>query len=240
MRINNPVFLLLLSLGIAFSACKKNSMSSTLRVLVSPSGQHQSISANLNPQTGYFNFNPQQLMADGGNPFQSYKWSIVQGSGAPVSLSLSQYGVVNWNGGNSAGTLTPGTHTFKVEVSDGSSTKTGDIDFIVTNDQYNPLALFQQLGTPFTLVEAASGKSYGASLYALGGTPPYRWQLDSSYPGSADLSAAGLVLDADAGIVRSAKCNTSASGKTIKFKVVLTDSKGDIAGGASTYTIQVK
>jgi hypothetical protein len=88
-------------------------------------------------------------------------------------------------------------------------------------------------------MDGTANKAYGASLYAMGGTPPFSWKLDASYAGSVDLTNAGLSIDGTGGIVRGTITN-SAAGKTIKFKVVATDKTGTVAAFSPVYTIVIK
>jgi hypothetical protein len=235
---------LFLAASMLGAACKKSDNSSAsnagseLRVLTSATGQNQTISANID-NSGYVNFNPQQLMADGGSPLHSYTWSLESSPTPPSGVSITSLTGVVTRPGNSGTGLSVGKKTFKVKVSDGSSTATGSVDLVITGYTPGPLAVLQQLGSPFALVEGVANKPYGASLYVTGGTPPYSWSLDASYAGSADLTAAGLLVDASAGIVRGTIMN-SASGKTIRFKVIVTDNAGETAIGSNVYTIKVK
>ena len=236
--------LVLLSLGsvLLAASCSKSSSSSSsggssLRVVNSPSGQHQTITANID-NTGYTNFNAQTILADGGSPLHTYTWSLDLSSSPPSGVTIEPLtGVINRAGTSSTG-LSAGTTTFKVIVSDGTSTAKGSIDLYVSTYTPGPAADFQQLSSAFTLVSGTANKPYGASLFAMGGTPPYHWALDASYAGSADLTGAGLTVDATGGIVRGTIQN-SAAGKTIKFKVVATDAGGNIAVYSPVYTIQI-
>lgn len=228
---------------ISMSSCKKddgnddNIGGSSLRILTSPSGQNQSISANID-NTGYTNFNPQTILADGGAPLHNYTWSLDLSSNPPAGITIAPLtGVINRAGHSSTG-LSVGTTTFKVTVSDGSSTYTESIDLIVTGYTPGPLAVLQQLSSPFQLVDGKANKPYGASLWVTGGTPPYSWSLDNTYPGSVDLTNAGLTVDASAGIVRGTPLN-SAAGSTINFKIIVTDSAGDVAIFSPVYSIQI-
>lgn len=225
-----------------FGSCTKKESSSptcTLRILKSPTGQRQSITANID-NNGYTDVAAQTLLADGGTPLRNYDWSV-EASPTPPSgyIFWPQSGIIDrTSGGTSANGLTVGTKTFKVKVSDGSCSVTESVDIIVTGYTPGPSAIFQQLSSPFTLVNADANKAYGASLFAMGGTPPYSWSLDATYAGSADLLTAGLSIDAAGGIVRGTVLN-SAAGKTIKFKVKVTDATNAVAVYSPVYTINV-
>lgn len=141
--------------------------------------------------------------------------------------------------GTSSTGLSVGTTSFKVTVSDGSATRTEFVTLNVTGYTPGPAAILQQLSGNFQLVDGEANKPYGASLWVTGGTPPYKWHLDSSYAGSADLTAAGLTVEGNSGIATGTILN-SAAGKTINFKVIVTDSNNDVAAFSPVYTIKVK
>ena len=46
------------------------------------------------------------------------------------------------------------------------------------------------------LPDAAAGQRYGASLFVLGGTPPYYWTEDLTYAGRTDLSSVPIAVSA--------------------------------------------
>lgn len=226
---------MILGIMIFMFSCKKGTSdsSTSLRILKS-----QVISANID-NAGYTNFNAQTILADGGNPFNNYSWSLDLSSNPPSGVTIAN-GVINRIGTSSTG-LHVGTTTFKVIVNDGSISKTETIDLRITNYTPGPAAVFQQWPTSgFQLKDAEANKAYGASLFAMGGTPPYSWKLDNSYPGNADLTAAGLTIYATSGIVSGTPAN-SASGKTINFKVIVTDKNGagQVAVYSPVYTIKV-
>lgn len=86
----------------------KSNASSTLRVLKSPTGQHQTITADISG-SGELNFNPQTLLADGGSLLHNYTWSILGGTGAPVGVTIEPLtGVINHVSKSSVG-LSEGT-----------------------------------------------------------------------------------------------------------------------------------
>ena len=239
-KLINRVLVLLCVVTVLFSCTKDegSSPSSSLRILKSPMGQNQTISANID-ENGYTNFNAQTILADGGNPLSRYTWSLDLSSNPPAGITITN-GVINRLGNDATG-LKVGKTTFKVTVSDGDATRTEAIDLLVTNYTPGPAAILQQLSSGFTLKDAEANKPYAASLFAMGGTPPYSWSLDQSYAGSADLTMAGLVVDETGGIVRSTSFN-SVSGQVIKFKVIVKDKggSGDVAVYSPVYIINVK
>lgn len=198
--------------------------------------------------TVHYKVTPQTLMAYGGSPLSHYTWSKPTGGRfPPLGTIVDMNGVFRGTGG----ALAEGTYTFDVEVTDGSRTTTAA--FTVTVERYvkqpgpipdpgPPTAVFQQaLGMPtIPLVDGIAGKPYAASLYVVGGEPPYSWFVDPTYQSNFALS--GLTIDMAGGIVRGT-IDSSMSGKTIQFMVVVRDNTGDIAITEITrpvYTINVK
>ena len=235
----NKLLLPALLVGLTFNfSCKKDSSTaSNLKIVTSSAGQNQTITANID-NTGYTNFNVQTIMAEGGSPLHTYTWSLDASSNPPAGITIGPLtGVVNRTSTSSTG-LSAGTTTFRVKVSDGTSTVTGSVDLLVTSYTPGPAADFQQLSSAFSLKDGDANKAYGASLFAMGGVPPYSWTHDESYAGSVDLTNAGLTVDATAGIVRGTILN-SASGTTIHFSVNVTDYTGTGAVYHPVYTIKV-
>jgi len=235
---------ILFSLAMLLLSCEKdsgtdtNNVASTLRILKSPQGQYQTLSANID-ENGYTNFNAQTILADGGSPLHNYTWSLDMSSNPPSGITIEPLtGVINRSGTSSTG-LSVGTTSFKIKVSDGSATRTEFVTLEVTGYTPGPAAILQQLPVNFQLVDGEANKPYGASLFATGGTPPYKWELDNSYAGSVDLTAAGLTVEANGGIISGTIMN-SAAGKTIQFKVKVSDKNNDIAFFSPVYTIIVK
>jgi hypothetical protein len=197
----------------------------------------QVISANID-NAGYTNFNAQTVMADGGSPLRNYTWSIELSPVPPSGVTIeSLTGVINRAGTSSTG-LTAGRKAFNVKVSDGSSTATGSITLNITSYTPGPAAVFQQLAVALQLKGGEANKAYGASLFAMGGTPPFSWKLDQTYAGSVDITTSGLSIDGTGGIVKGTILN-SAAGKTIKFRVTVTDKNGTVAAFNPVYTIIV-
>jgi hypothetical protein len=215
----------------------------TLRILPG-----HNLGACIDTYTGESYVPPQTLMAAGGSPFAGYTWSIASQSSYPIGTTVwSQSGVFVSNGGALAG---PGQYTFTMEVSDGTSTATGSVTLVVTTASSAPSdgipmpgcpwALLQQYPSEsFALDDAIANKPYGASLFVMGGTPPYSWSEDASYSGRGDSDLSGLTIDQSSGIVRGTPFD-SASGKTLKFRVIVKDSAGYTAYSGPVYTITVK
>ena len=204
------------------------------------------LSACIDTYTGTSRVVPQTLMAAGGSPFAGYTWSKPALSSFPMGTTVVPLtGVFVGTGGS----LIAGKHTFTVEVYDGTSTATGSVTLYVTTASSAPsdgvpgvgcpTAILQQYpSVSFALDDAHANKPYGASLFAMGGTPPYSWSEDITYSALSDLTAAGLTLDAAKGIVRGTPFNSS-SGKTLKFRVIVRDNAGDTSSGP-VYTITVQ
>lgn len=197
----------------------------------------QTISANID-SSGYTNFNAQTVLADGGSPLRNYEWSLDLASNPPSGIAIGPLtGVISRAGTSSVG-LSVGTTSFRVKVSDGNVTRTGTVTLQVTGATPGMEAVLQQLPVDFQLKDGEANKAYGASLFVMGGTPPYSWRLDASYAGSADLTMAGLTVDGVSGMVRGTIVN-SAAGRTIRFRVLVTDNAGDTAVYSPVYTIKV-
>ncbi len=231
-----PIVMVALMIGVSCTKTSNNS-NCNLSIVKSPSGQNQSITANID-NAGYTNINPQTLLAEGGTPLHNYTWSVEASPTPPSGFVFWTLTGVITRTGTTANGLSVGTRTFKVKVSDGTCTDVESIELIVTGYTPGLSAIFQQLSSGFTLKSGDVNKAYGASLFVMGGTPPYTWALDDSYAGSAAFTSAGLTVDASGGIVRASTLN-STSGSIIKFKVIVTDNAGETAVYSPVYTINV-
>lgn len=197
----------------------------------------QTISANID-DSGFVNFNAQTVMADGGSPLRNYEWSLDLSTNPPAGIAISPLtGVITRTGTSSAG-LSVGTTTFGLKVSDGNVTRSGTVTLQVTGYTPGMEAVLSQLPVDFQLRDGEANKAYGASLFVMGGTPPYSWRVDASYAGAEDLAMAGLSVDPVSGMVRGTIAN-SAAGKTIRFRVLVTDNAGDTAVYSPVYTIKI-
>lgn len=215
------------------SSCEKESNPKrNLRIL-----PDQVITANID-NNGYLNFNAQTMLADGGNPLNNYTWSIETNPVAPSGVTIEPLtGVINKIGSSSTG-LTVGDRTFKLKVSDGSSTATETVTLRITGYTLGMAAVFQQFQGDFFLKEGYVNKPYGASLYAMGGTPPYSWRLDDTFSESENFTASGLSIGATSGIVYGTIMDSEAN-DYILFKVIVTDATGTVAYYNTIYAIQV-
>jgi hypothetical protein len=168
---------------------------------------------------------PQTLLAVGGDPHNGYSWSC---SRYPAGTTVTAgTGVFTSTGGS----LVKGRQKFTMTVSDGTSTASAEFTFSVVKLWPAWEILLQQMNVAaFDLGEATAGKPFGASLFAMGGTPPYTWSEDLSYTGRSDFDASGLVIDANDGVVRGTPLS-SASGKILRFAVMVRDAEGEVAGG---------
>ena len=188
--------------------------------------------------------NAQTLLAEGGAPLNGYSWTLASGSTYPAGTTVDALtGVFKPTGG--AVTHTAGT--FKVHVTAGSNNGTSGSYTVKVMDYGTgpvPSAILQQWPTDvdpsaLELIDAEPGKGYGASLFVLGGTPPYYWREDSSYSAGTDLSTVGLSIGYTNGVV-SGTPPSSASGKTVRFRVVVRDATGDVAAYQPVYTINIQ
>jgi len=188
---------------------------------------------------------PITLLAEGGAPHGGYTWSLASGSQYPSGTTVDPLtGVFHATGGPVALQAT----SFKMTATAGSNSATSK-SYVIKVMNYGsgpvPTAILQQwdpYGTDpsaFELAAAKAGKGYGASLFVLGGKPPYHWAEDLTYVGRADLSSVGLTLSPTTGVVWGEPFS-SASGKTVRFRVIVTDSDGDTAVYQPVYTIHVE
>lgn len=233
------VILLIALAGCGGTSTDDGGAVSSLRVL---SGQ---VLAAQELQDGSVRVTPEPLLAAGGAPFSGYTWTIASGSAFPPGTSVAALtGVFNGSGNGLVGGR---NYTFNVQVSDGTRTATGTITLQVADlapGEIPPLAVLQQpMGVPvINLPAARANQPYGASLQVLGGDPPYTWLEDTTYAGRGDFQLSGLTIDMARGIVRGTPMN-SASGKTLRFKLVVRDSTGATAatdGIGPTYQIVVQ
>jgi hypothetical protein len=181
------------------------------------------------------------LIAWGGAPLSGYTWTLASLSAFPAGTTVDPLtGIFHSNGG----TLVPGTHMFRMVVSDGSRTASCEFAFtvdVIQPDGPFPDILFQQGDFSMTLPDAKAGSGYGAGLYVTvgdgpeGGKLPLHWSLASgSIP-------PGLVIDAAKGVIRGTPFS-SAAGLTYTFSVLVTDAVGktsDPAIGLIEYSITV-
>lgn len=192
----------------------------------------------------YYYVTSTTLMAYGGSPLSGYTWSKPTGGRfPPIGTIVDPNGVFRGTGG----ALAAGTYTFDVEVSDGSHTATAAFTVTITKFEMKPgsfepnpaanVDFSQELAVPtWPLVDGRAGQPYAASLWVMGGVPPYSWFLDSD---QGNFALSGLTIDMAGGIVRGT-ISTQLSGKTIKFRVIVKDSKGNTSKAGPLYTINVR
>jgi hypothetical protein len=140
--------------------------------------------------------------ASGGTP--PYAWSLASGS-LPSGLTIQPgSGVIS---GNPAA---QGTFTFTVSLRDSSPTlQTQTQSLTVAISAPQPLAI-----TTSSLLDGALGATYSAKLVAVGGAPPYSWNLD------AGALPTGMSLKSATGGIS----GTPSSTGTAYFTVMVTDS----------------
>jgi len=205
---------------VLLSGCNLDKGGAELRIFPG-----QTLDGNIDSHSNASYVCPQTLLAVGGDPHNGYSWSC---SKYPAGTTVTAgTGVFKSSGGS----LVTGKQKFTMTVSDGTSTASADFTFTVVSLWPAWEIILQQMNVAeFDLGEAVAGKPFGASLFAMGGTPPYTWSEDLSYTGRSDFDASGLVIDANDGIVRGTPL-ASASGKTLRFAVMVRDAKGDVEGG---------
>lgn len=153
-----------------------------------------------------------RLQALGGTG--QYTWGLAVGSLLPVGLTLSADGVLQ---GAPAKT---GTFSFEVKVTSGALTATKGLSLVVTEGSL-PLVVVDQL-----LSAAQFGRSYKASLIAVGGKPPYAWALQ------AQTLPQGLALASDGTLEGRAD-----EAGDFPFSVEVTDSSGAKASKALSVSV---
>jgi hypothetical protein len=243
--------LLSVLLAVSLTACdgdEGDSNSGTkLRILP---GYNQG--ACIDTYTHISNVYPRTLMAEGGAPSlgNGYTWKAQSLSTLPMGTAIYD-GVFKSNGGALAGA---GQYSVKIEVSDGpgagGSTATGIFTFSVGTVSSAPSGGIPMPGCPefvlsqitgitdFALLDAYASKPYGASLFAMGGTPPYKWNLDIS--NGLSVLPSGLRIDPINGIIYGTPFQ-GVERKTYKFSVVVKDNAGGTASGnGPVYSITVK
>jgi hypothetical protein len=183
------------------------------------------------------------LLAEGGAPEGGYTWSLASGSQFPTGTTVDPLtGVFHPTGGLIA--VQPAT--FKMKVTAGSKSGEGTFHVVTMNYGSGPIpsAILQQWDpygvdpSALELADATAGEGYGASLFCLGGTPPYHWSEDLTYAAGTRLSTVGLAVNATTGVVWGEPF-ASAAGTTVRFRVIITDAEGDTAVFQPVYTISV-
>ncbi len=154
----------------------------------------------------------QPLSATGGT--QPYTWSLA----GQLPLGL----LVNPSGTISGTPSSAGTYAFTLTVVDARQTSVSKgLSIGITGPSTAPLTV-----TTTTLPSGTVGQSYKQFLAATGGTPPYQWAIDASFP-------TFLTLDAATGAVS----GTPTAAATYRFSVQATDSAKTSSIGTITVTI---
>jgi hypothetical protein len=197
----------------------------------------QVLTANIGIR-GNLIFIPQMLMAEGGNPSQSYSWEIDTSSPPPAALRIGALdGIVTWKGTSPEG-VKPGTTYFKVIVSDGENTGSGMVGLKITDYKVDPISEVQQLQvSDYQLINGFLNEPYGASLFVMGGTPPYKFSIDSAHV--AELKSYGLQLNPVYGLI-TGTIPKAAIPRVLSFRVDIRDSKGKFALYNPIYKIRVR
>lgn len=220
---NRLIKVLLFLFVIQFWSCEDPTDESNRNLRILPG---QMLSANIDAN-GSMYFMPQMLMAEGGNPFHSYSWSLDKSSNPPSGLTIGAIDGIAIRSNTSGTGFTAGTTYFKVTVSDGDQVRTESVGLHITNYEVSPVADVQQLPVnEFKLMDGKINSSYCASLFVMGGTPPYTWAIDSDYP--SNIESYGLSLDPIYGLI-SGTIPDTAPQTDLTFRVVIRDSKGNYA-----------
>ena len=186
---------------------------------------------------GNIYFAPQKLMAEGGNPLNSYTWALDTASKLPASVRIGDVDGIIRNIGTSNDGFAAGYINFKVLISDGDQTSSEVVRLQTSDNKISTVTPVQQLPVvEYQLMNAKINQAYFATLFVKGGTPPYTWAIDSSY--TTKLGLYGLSLDPVYGSI-SGKVPSSASPYIVSFKVVIRDSKGKNAMFNPIYKITV-
>ncbi len=225
--------LLFVLIAVQFSSCDEltNDSPDNLRLLPG-----QVLSANIDA-SGNMYFMPQMIMAEGGNPFHTYSWSIDMGSNPPSGVSIGSIDGIVMRTSTSGTGFTAGTTSFRVNVSDGDKVRTESVGLHITNYGIGPVADVQQLPVnEFKLMDGKAGQPYCASLFVMGGTPPYTWAIDTDYPSNPE--SFGLSLTPIYGLIRGTIPATVPQ-SDLAFRVVIRDSKGKYALFNPIYKIHI-
>jgi pimeloyl-ACP methyl ester carboxylesterase len=193
----------------------------------------------------------QTLIAAGGAPSAHYTWSLSPGSSFPPGTMVdSATGIFQWNGG----TLAPGTYSFTMVVSDGTTQASGTFSYTI--DIGSPCGVpvvpppFAQVGPArFPLPFALPNQAYGVQLFVqvgFSGAGPCSLNL----PGACNLSLpltwslapgsqlpAGLTLDPSTGVIHGTPTSVGTT-TTFTFSVVVTNAAGQVAACLTAGCIQ--
>ena len=235
MKLTNPIpSLIFVLLVYLFSSCESTSEEPTGNLRIIP---RQLLSANIDLR-GNLHVLPQMLMAEGGNPSDTYSWEIDTSSNPPEGFSIGSIdGIVTRKAISSNG-FKAGTTYFRVIVSDGDQTRKEMVGVKVTDYKVDPIADVQQLQvTDYQLMNGTLNEPYCASLFVMGGVPPYRWEMDSVHVN--ELKTYGLKLDPAYGLI-SGSIPKTAIPKVLSFRVDIRDSKGKLALYSPIYKIRVR
>jgi hypothetical protein len=235
MKFTNPTSTLLIVLVIFhLVSCNDDTSEIGSNLSVVPK---QMLSANISIR-GTIQLIPQMLMAQGGNPKDFYTWEIDTSFKAPDRLRIGATdGIVTLEGASAEG-FKAGTIYFRVLVSDGEFTNRGMVGLVITDYKVDPISVVQQLDAPgYQLMNGVLGETYCASLFVMGGTPPYTFLMDSVY--SSELKNYGLSVDSDYGLI-TGKIPSNAVPRVLSFRVDIKDSKGKTAIYNPDYRIRVR
>jgi hypothetical protein len=205
----------------------------------------QVVSGVIDQNGGAFsNLSPYLLVATGGNVgVAGYSWTVATGSlkAYPPAIVIQPNGVVV---DTTPQSLTQGTFTMDVEVSDGTTTKTSqatvDLSSVCNSsngNSSNPCSSSAVTNQHNQYLPTGTvGSAYAATIVTSGGTAPYKWVLGSG------LLPPGITIDPAKGILK----GTPKTAGTYYFYVLTTDAvhadtSSEIAAGvlAAQFTLAV-
>ena len=236
MKTLNPILKLYLILYIfQLISCSNDTSDVGTNLQVVP---QQILSANINYR-GTINMIPQMLMAQGGEPKVSYTWEIdTSYLATPERIRIEPTsGIVTLEGASAEG-FEKGTTYFRVLVSDGDFTSRGMVGIKITDHKLDPVSDVQQIqAADYQLMNGALDQPYCASLFVMGGTPPYTFALDTAY--TSELEKYGLSIDSEYGLI-SGKIPKNAVPRLLSFRIDIKDARGKTALYNPIYKIRVR
>ncbi len=236
MKLLNPILKLFFAIMLLQSiSCSDDTVEIGSNLQVVP---QQILTANINYR-GTIKLIPQMLMAQGGNPDKSYTWEIdTSYLATPERVRIeATSGIVTLEGASAEGFKT-GTTYFRVLVSDGEFTSKGMVGIKITDHKLDPVSDLQQLqAADYQLMNGVLDQFYCASLFAMGGTPPYTFSMDTV--DTAELEEYGLSLNDEFGLI-SGEIPKDVPPRLLSFKVDIKDSRGKSALYNPIYKIRVR
>ncbi len=168
---------------------------------------------------------PQTLIAYGGAPAIGYGWTVSSGSSLPPQTTVDSINGV-FHRLDKFSNPPPGNYTFKMDVTDGTSTATGTFFIEVTSSldggcTEKPVLMQNVNIDVVNLPDAKVGEAYGAGLFAMGGKAPYRWSI------ATGKLPPGIIINQGTGVLSGTPLS-EASGQTFEFTVKIVDRADNI------------